>query len=315
MCALFGFVNYKHLINSKELKKLVNTLAVESEVRGTDASGIAYVKNQSVKILKRAKPAHNMRFYFPTGITALIGHTRMTTQGNEKFNYNNHPFEGKTAEGNFALCHNGVLYNDMQLKKSEKLPDTVIETDSYVAVQLIEKSGRLDFDSIKNVSESVEGSFVFTMLDSKQRLYISKGDNPIYLIHFRQLGLYVYASTEKIMKSALKKTILGRFSYEVIKVSEGEIISIDRSGRLKRAGFDYQDNCSFFRYCGIYDKSYESNDLYSICNMFGITQEELKLLYEIGYTDDDIEILIEDRVLLADCIKEAREYSEAYGEC
>ena len=49
--------------------------------------------------------------------------------------------------------------------------------------------------------------------------------------------------------------------------------------------------------------------------MFGITQEELKLLYEIGYTDDDIEILIEDRVLLADCIKEAREYSEAYGEC
>ena len=44
MCAIFGLVNYKHLISKKRMKILLNRLAVASEVRGTDASGIAYVK-------------------------------------------------------------------------------------------------------------------------------------------------------------------------------------------------------------------------------------------------------------------------------
>ena len=35
---------------------------------------------------------------------------------------------------NTALAHNGVLYNDEWLRKSEKLPSTKIKTDSYIAV-------------------------------------------------------------------------------------------------------------------------------------------------------------------------------------
>ena len=77
-----------------------------------------------------------------------MGHTRMTTQGDEKFNFNNHPFYGKT-DLEFALAHNGVLYNDCRLRITEHLPSTRIETDSYVAVQLIEKKGTLDTDSLR----------------------------------------------------------------------------------------------------------------------------------------------------------------------
>ena len=40
MCAIFGLVNYRHFLSKKQLKTLVNRLAVASEVRGTDASGI-----------------------------------------------------------------------------------------------------------------------------------------------------------------------------------------------------------------------------------------------------------------------------------
>ena len=99
----------------------------------------------------------------------------MTTQGSPKKNYNNHPFLGRTKDGYFALAHNGVLYNDMKLKESEELPNTCIETDSYIAVQLLEKYGELSFETIAKMSEAVIGSFVFTMLTDDNTLYISKG--------------------------------------------------------------------------------------------------------------------------------------------
>ena len=67
----------------------------------------------------------------------------MTTQGSEEKNYNNHPFLGQAGGRQFALAHNGVLHNDLMLRRSLKLPHTKIETDSYVAVQLIERKKAL----------------------------------------------------------------------------------------------------------------------------------------------------------------------------
>ena len=188
MCALFGWLDYKGIVSDKLLKKLTQALANAAEERGTDASGIAYVKSDKVTIYKRPKQAHKLRFNAPNGTKAIMGHTRMTTQGNEKFNYNNHPFYGH-ADVNFAFAHNGVLYNDKELRVEKHLPQTQIETDSYVAVQLLEQQGKLNFDSLKSMAESVYGSFCFTALDEDNTLYLVKGSNPMCLLHFAQLGL------------------------------------------------------------------------------------------------------------------------------
>ena len=45
MCSLFGWLDYKGIVSNKLLKKLTQALANAAEERGTDASGIAYVKN------------------------------------------------------------------------------------------------------------------------------------------------------------------------------------------------------------------------------------------------------------------------------
>ena len=243
MCAIFGFVNYRRSLSRSEMKELINRLSVESEVRGKDATGIAYVKHGELKVFKRAKPAHKVRLYVPEDTVIFTGHTRMTTQGDARYIYNNHPFTGKTADGSFALCHNGVLYNDSQLAKSEHLPKSKIETDSYVAAQLIEKYGRLNFTTIAKMSEAVEGSFVFTILSDKNKLFIAKGDNPLCLIHYKQLGLYVYTSTEDIMKNVLKGSFLEKLPFEVIKITEGEIISIDKRGRFEKSSFVPNEFC------------------------------------------------------------------------
>lgn len=177
MCALFGWLDYKGIVSDRLLKKLTQALANAAEERGTDASGIAYVKGGKVTIYKRPKPAHKIRFNAPNGTRAVMGHTRMTTQGNEKFNYNNHPFYGH-ADVNFAFAHNGVLYNDKELRTEKHLPNTQIETDSYIAVQLLEQQGKLDFDSLKSMAESVQGSFCFTALDETTRSTSSRAAIP-----------------------------------------------------------------------------------------------------------------------------------------
>ena len=50
MCALYGFINYGKILSKKELKKLVRNLSIASELRGTDASGVAYVRNGKIVI-------------------------------------------------------------------------------------------------------------------------------------------------------------------------------------------------------------------------------------------------------------------------
>ena len=161
----------------------------------------------------------------------------MATHGDARNNYNNHPFVGHTAEGDFALCHNGVLFNYEQVQKQEQLPKTKIKTDSYVAVQLIEKYGKADFDTIGKMSEIVNGSFVFTVLTSEEKLYISRWDNPICILHFPKLGIYVYTSTKEIMQMALRGTIFEKQPFETIEVTEGEMISIDKNGIIERSRF------------------------------------------------------------------------------
>ena len=307
MCALFGWLDYKGIVSDKLLKKLTQALANAAEERGTDASGIAYVKNDKVTIFKRPKPAHKIRFNAPNGTRAIMGHTRMTTQGNEKFNFNNHPFYGR-ADVNFAFAHNGVLYNDKNLRMEKHLPQTQIETDSYVAVQLIEQQDKLDFDALKNMAESVQGSFCFTALDENNTLYLVKGSNPMCLLHFAELGLYIYASTESILKKALQKAGFHKYPFEVLHVEESTILKIDRYGFLSGSTFEVKESFRFGKWADWYDEleeeyyTQQEELLLEMCSCYGVTEEDVLLLLDYGYSTDEIEEMLCDSNLLLETL-------------
>ena len=63
-------------------------------------------------------------------------------------NMNNYLIGEKLIHSYSKKIHN--LFNDKELRKSMHLPKTKIETDSYIAVQLIEKKRYLTGDSIKS---------------------------------------------------------------------------------------------------------------------------------------------------------------------
>lgn len=307
MCALFGWLDYKGIIPYKTLKKLTQALANAAEERGTDASGISYVKDGKVTIFKRPKPAHKVHFNAPDGTKAIMGHTRMTTQGNEKHNLNNHPFPGH-ADRDFAFAHNGVLYNDVTLRKEKKLPETHIETDSYVAVQLIEQQRKLDLNSLKYMAETVSGNFTFTALDEYNSLYIIKGNNPMCLLHFADLGLYIYASTESIMAKALKKTGLNKSDCERIQLTEGDILRIDINGNISFSQFEFKNDFGRHSWVNWY---YDSEDDYytqheelllELCGYYGVDEDDIILLLDYGYTADEIEDMLCDHSLIHDTV-------------
>ena len=308
MCALFGWLDYKGIIPKKLLKKLTHALANAAEERGTDAAGISYIKDGKVTIYKRPRAAHLIRFNAPDDTKAIMGHTRMATQGDKKHNYNNHPFLGK-ADKEFAFGHNGVLWNDRVLRKDKLIPDTHIETDSYAACQLIETQNKLDFDSLKYMAETVEGNFTFTILDDENSLYIVKGSNPMCLLHFEALGIYIYASTESIMKNALKKVGFHKFDAEKVEVVEGDILKIDENGIMSRAEFEYLSASNHFGW-------YNSADYYPIheelllayCGCYGVDSSDVELLLDYGYTPDEVEDMLVDTALLRETVDCVRNY-------
>ena len=136
MCCLFGIVDYGKSLSMAQKEHILTVLSRECELRGVDATGIAYNGQGRLHIYKRPLPAHKMRFHVMPDTNIIMGHTRMTTQGSEQKNRNNHPFRGKT----FALAHNGIIENYEELK--EKLVRHgyrfYSDTDTEAAVKLVD---------------------------------------------------------------------------------------------------------------------------------------------------------------------------------
>ena len=233
-----------------------------------------------------------------------MGHTRMTTQGDARKNRNNHPFLGCVENKPFALAHNGVLWNDGILRRAKHLPKTRIETDSYVAVQLIEQKNALDFLSLKDMAETVEGSFTFTVLDQRENLYFVKGDNPLCLYYYPHCGLYLYASTEAILNRALKRLHLPVGKPERVELNCGDILKLRPTGQMDRSSFDATNLLCPWSSFSLYPVQRETvpqqrraepeylDTLKGVAAYYGYEPSSIDELLDVGFSTDDIEEIL-----------------------
>ena len=299
MCCLFGFYNY----SGKDIENidfLTNNLAEHATIRGTDATGIAYMNKNKLVIHKEPKSAFDVTFRHPDNTVCVTGHTRHATQGNEKFNYNNHPFKGNCRNLRFALCHNGILSNDFSLRNKYHLPKTKVETDSYIAVQLLERSKNLHVKSVKDMAEKINGSYAFSILDTSNTLWLIRGDSPLSLIHLPKYKLYIYASTDSILYKSLVDTKLFNEiksgNFEEIDIKSGDILSITTDGKIHTDKFDYKDYFARYNWWDFgYSKphtSYSSSyidDLKAVASYQGYSEDEIDELLENGFSPEEIE--------------------------
>lgn len=306
MCCLFGLIDYGDHFSAKQKAKIISVLSAECEVRGTDATGISYNHAGRLSVYKRPLPAHLLKIRIPNDTKVVMGHTRLATQGSEKKNQNNHPFHGR-ADTSFSLAHNGVLYNDRFLRSSLSLPQTHIETDSFIAVQLLEQQLVLSFDTLEYMAQKVEGTFVFTVLDEKDNLYLVKGDNPLCLYHYPKAGFYLYASTEEILKKAVRRLRLPKEKAVRISLAEGDILRIDSAGEITTSTFEVKQSeyalwgVDWRRFCypcfsrdsahGLRHADY-ARDLKSVATAYGYSPEDIDELIQTGYCLDEVEELL-----------------------
>ena len=288
MCAIFGLLDFGSQLTHADRTKIIRALSISAEVRGTDATGIAYVKDSVIGIQKAPRPAHQ----------------------------NNHPFLAKTKSGQFALAHNGVLYNDRELRRIHGFPHAKIETDSYVAAQLIEKSGQVSHKSLKSMSEKLEGSFTITVLDNENNLFFVKGNNPLTIYLMPELGSYVYASTKEILDEALEKVGLAVMPKVIIPINQGDIMQIDSEGKRTVTRFDdsrivMRDYYSGFgRWCSPFciappkEGDTYLEEVIDFGKRMGVPETELRLLVDFGFDALELEELIYDDQYRELCVRE-----------
>ena len=319
MCCLFGLLDYRGELTLKDRQRILKVLSVECEARGTDATGIAYFVNDHLSIQKAAKPAHRMRFQLSSKARYIMGHTRLTTQGSEKKVYNNHPFGYQAGSTTFALAHNGVLNNEDELRRKYGLQKTRVETDSFIAAQLLGRLRRVNFNTLQRMAEEVRGTFTFTVLDEYNNLFFVKGDNPMCICHFPNYGLYLYASTQDILFKALAKLNLSSATKELIPIRQGEIIKIASDGSISGSRFDDShlllNQSLLWPYTGSWtlhaspfteeeEQAQEEylEDLFDFAEYNGVHREDLQLLLESGYDVTDLEELIFNPDWLEECL-------------
>ena len=318
MCAVFGLLDFKGTLTSVERTRIIRALGKAAEIRGTDATGIAFVQGNGIQIQKAPKPAHLMRYRIDPNARVIMGHTRAATQGKASHNQNNHPFPGKVGNLPFALAHNGVLFNDFQLQRQFNLPHTKVETDSYVAVQLLERSGKLTFKTLKEMAEQLEGSFTITVLDKNNSLYLVKGNNLLTLYLFPKRDFYLYASTTEILDLALAELGMVDELFASIPIKQGDIMQIKADGNRVVERFDDTKLSMhrYYGYCGYYDwglpistkKTSETDAYLEEVIRYGVSrgipEKDLRRLVDYGYDAFDIEELLFEPELRQCCLDE-----------
>ena len=184
---------------------------------------------------------------------------------------------------------------------TENLPQISVETDSYVAVQLLEKNETLDFDSLQSMAEKVEGSFVFTVLDKDNSIWFAVGDNPLCVMFYD--GFLIYASTQEILCKTIKKLKLNTPS-DIPEPKEGEIMKIAHTGRITTGTFTPHTTFEhWWRKYPFYRSYYEDtptgyDDLFSVAKVFGVTADEVQSLLDYGCSEEEIEEMLYNPTLL-----------------
>ena len=157
MCGIVGFTG-----KTKAAGFLLEGLE-RLEYRGYDSAGIAVLDGGKIQIEKTTERIKNLIDKTDNGEkingTIGIGHTRWATHSAPSF-ANAHPHI--SADGRFAVVHNGIIENYIALRDSLKEEGVKFasETDTEVIPQLIAKYYNGDFfEAVSKAVSKLEGSY------------------------------------------------------------------------------------------------------------------------------------------------------------
>ncbi|RYD77065.1 MAG: glutamine--fructose-6-phosphate aminotransferase, partial [Sphingobacteriales bacterium] len=167
MCGIVGYTGPKQAypVILKGLQRL--------EYRGYDSSGVALLKDGDLSVYKKKGKVAELEKEMlnkDTSANIGIGHTRWATHG-EPSDRNAHPH--RSANGRFAMIHNGIIENYAQLKSElvSKGYSFTSDTDTEVLLNFIEhiqSNNNCDVEEALRIAlKRVTGAYCILLIDEK----------------------------------------------------------------------------------------------------------------------------------------------------
>ncbi len=209
MCRLAGFIKLKQFkkTDNQWLFDTYSKVLVNAEAGGSHATGWACVIDKSPVVRKDKIPAtefvktdmHKELLGLLPETRIVIGHTRFKTQGDNKYNRNNHPLLSK--ESGLIVAHNGCITNYDELVKKHNIK-TDGEVDSEIILRMIETHN----GDYEKAFQEMRGSFTFTMLDinNPNMLQIFRHTNGMNFIFVEEKNVIFFATTAMNVTNELK---------------------------------------------------------------------------------------------------------------
>jgi len=225
MCSILG-MGFHNSIPHKDrqtfkdpaiIKYLLRGLLVESQKRGTDATGVAFVSTNAITVVKN--PISAKTFISDSDfcvecskqidhrIISILGHCRFKTKGTELDNHNNHPIVTENIVG----IHNGVINNDEELFRTFPV-ERKGRVDSEIIFSLLDyfiHTKKMSIaNAIRKMSGLLTGSFACAFVDRTMPhlLWLFRNLNPLVLHNYAKCGLLMFASHEFFIEDAIGET-------------------------------------------------------------------------------------------------------------
>lgn len=219
MCGIVGYIGGEQAapVLLEGLSKL--------EYRGYDSAGVAVYNESGMHVVKSKGRLAVLEGILDKGEklpgTVGIGHTRWATHGAPS-DVNSHP---QVSDGGlFAVVHNGIIENYMQLKEHlmRRGVEFVSDTDTEVVAQMLEHYYRGDvLAAIRQVTQRVEGSYALGIIcaDCPEKVFAVRKDSPLIV------GL---SEGQNFIASDV--TAILAHTREIVRLRDREIAVLTREG-------------------------------------------------------------------------------------
>jgi glucosamine--fructose-6-phosphate aminotransferase (isomerizing) len=244
MCGIVGIVSSgaSRSLPAKTLKSLFNRLLHLSEARGKEASGVAIRTGNTIRVHKQATPVSGLiasRRYrdlmaeqfanYPDNI-ALIGHSRLVTNGVESEGSNNQPVCREGAVG----IHNGIIVNCEQLFSEHPEISRQLEVDTEVILCLLRhytlEARGLEWAAQQTYRQLRGVASIAVLSEDSDQLLLATNNGSLYLCVCPELNLTFFASEEFILMEAIRKEklagLLGEHRLEHLQANRAASVGL-----------------------------------------------------------------------------------------
>jgi hypothetical protein len=244
MCGIFGAVAgaSSRLRQGPELQRSIERLFLLSESRGKEAAGSAVATREQLTVYKAAVPAREMirspgyQAFFREAVRderssiAIIGHSRLVTDGGRESNENNQPVLAPGIVG----VHNGIVVNHAALWQQHPELERRFDVDSEVIFVLLRAAldrGLSLAGAARSVFAELQGAAsVAALFDDRDQLLLATNNGSIYYRHAPDQAAFVFCSERYIMDRFADQRSPAVGGLETVHLRPGEAAIIDLSG-------------------------------------------------------------------------------------